>query len=76
MGGKLRYPVYKWTRHIEKCKTRERTYVFVILFCTFPMGPDRSLIAYLTVGVVTTKHQWPLLQTGLLDEMKNNAESF
>ncbi|KAF9645804.1 hypothetical protein BDM02DRAFT_3271433 [Thelephora ganbajun] len=24
MGGKARYPVYKWTRHIEKCKTRER----------------------------------------------------
>lgn len=24
MGGRLKYPVYKWTRHIEKCKTRER----------------------------------------------------
>jgi len=23
MGGKLKYPVYKWTRHIEKCKTKE-----------------------------------------------------
>lgn len=24
MGGRLRYPVYKWTRHIEKCKVKEQ----------------------------------------------------
>ena len=42
MGGKLKYPVYKWTRHIEKCKTRGPAYVSVILHLVVPNNVDRS----------------------------------
>ena len=42
MGGRVTYPVYKWTRHIEKCKTREPAYVSVILSRTFPVCADNT----------------------------------
>ena len=42
MGGRVTYPVYKWTKHIEKCKTKEQPYAFVIFSPTFPIGVDHS----------------------------------
>ena len=53
MGGKPSYPVYKWTRHIEKCKTKEPACVSVVLQRTVPSN-NRSFSANLT-RVGTTK---------------------
>ena len=68
----MRYPVYKWTRHNEKCKTKERAYVFVTLchaalgdLITFPVG-------LMGETVVTTEHQW-LHRNVPLGETKTNV---
>lgn len=43
MGGKSKYPLYKWTRHIEKCKTKESAYVSFILWdASIDIGVTRS----------------------------------
>ena len=74
MGGRLKYPVYKWTRHTEKCKTRERAYVFAILFCTFLADVDHSFsVDPMEARVATTEHRWLLHRNAPLDEMKSNV---
>jgi len=58
MGGKPSYPVYKWTRHIEKCKTKEPAYVSVVVRRTTPSDVDHSFPVNLSRGrAVKTKDQ-------------------
>lgn len=45
MGGRTSYPLYKWNKHVEKCRTREQAYVAVFFFCTFPSGVDCSFFS-------------------------------
>ena len=73
MGGKPSYPVYKWNRHYEKCKTKEPAYVSIILHRRVPRI-DRSFSVNPTgARVVTTMGRLLLLQNVPLDETKNNV---
>jgi len=57
MGGKPNYPVYKWTRHIEKCKTKEPAYVSVVLRRMVPSDVDHSFSVNPLGTAVMTKDQ-------------------